>query len=218
MPNDTIITLHYDRTRLDAIQRDGQLWLRVTQIVAPLGFAREQGLHNIINRHGDEFSSDETMLIVEQTSGGPQQVRVFSLRGIRLLAMLARTEPAARFRRWVLDLLEGRVSAAPRIVADPLARLPEAQAMLAQPIIRDAIARLDALDAADAEHQRRQAQKRREITRLAALQRLSLHDLREMRRLQRILARLPGLSVQPALPLDAELPLRPSMQSPLLDA
>lgn len=203
MPNDTsIIILHYGSTRLDGIQMDGQTWLRVTQIVTPLGFASERGLHNIITRHADEFTADETKLLVEQTAGGPQQVRVFSLRGARLLAMLARTEPAARFRRWVLDLLEGRAPVA-HPAPDALSRLPDARAVLAQPAIRNAIARLDALDEADSRHQQSQGRIRSEIGRLARLNGMSLAELRKMRELERILASIPSLSAQASLALDA---------------
>ena len=42
------------------------------------------------------------------TAGGRQPVRIFSPRGCYLLGMLARTERAKAFRRWVLDVLEGR--------------------------------------------------------------------------------------------------------------
>ncbi len=38
---------------------------------------------------------------------------MFSLRGTRLLALLARTPEAKAFRRWVLDLLEGKVRRQP---------------------------------------------------------------------------------------------------------
>ena len=47
-----------------------------------------------------------TQLVEIQTAGGLQQVRVFSLRGAHLLGMLARTEKAKEFRRWVLDVIE----------------------------------------------------------------------------------------------------------------
>lgn len=40
------------------------------------------------------------------TAGGVQQVRVFSLRGAHLLGMLANTDKAKAFRRWVLDVLD----------------------------------------------------------------------------------------------------------------
>lgn len=203
MPNDlTTTALNYGATRLDGIQMDGQIWLRVTQIVAPLGFASERGLHNIISRHAEEFTSDETRLIAEQTAGGTQQVRVFSLRGCRMLCFFAKTEPAARFRRWVLGLLEGRAPVA-HPAPDALARLPDARAVLAQPAIRDAIARLDALDAADSRHQQSQGRIRSEIGRLARLNGMSLAELRKLRDLERILASIPSLSAQTSLPLDA---------------
>jgi hypothetical protein len=200
---DNTITLRYHGLPLDGLKMDGQIWLRVTQIVTPLGFAREQGLHNIVARYSDEFTSDETRLIIEQTPGGPQTVRVFSLRGARLLAMLARTEPAARFRRWLLDLLEGRAPVA-RPEADPLERLPEAQQMLAAPMVAEALAILDAADAAQSDFQRQQAQERQRARRLAHTMGLNLQNLRDLREVRRILERLPSLAAQPALPLDAD--------------
>lgn len=102
------IILHYGPHQLDAIQMGGQMWLRVSQIVTPLGFRSETGLANLLARNNDEFGADETQLVTLPTEGGDQQVRVFSLRGVRLLALLARTRPAKAFRRWCLDVLEGR--------------------------------------------------------------------------------------------------------------
>jgi prophage antirepressor-like protein len=197
-----IITLNYNGHPLEGVRLDGQIWLRVTQIVPPLGFAREQGIHNIYSRHSDEFGSDETRLITEETEGGPQTVRVFSLRGARLLCFFARTEPAARFRKWVLDVLEGRAPVS-RAHQSALEKLPAARAILDEPLVREAIERLDAIDADMAAHQRAQHEANQEVRRLAALSGLRLDDLRQLRKLERILARLPSLGAQPALPLDA---------------
>lgn len=58
-------------------------------------------------------------------------VRVFSLHGARLLAMLASTPEAKRFRRWVLQQLEAMDHAAPN-PADEAAREAEIQAVLAR--------------------------------------------------------------------------------------
>lgn len=102
------IILHYGPHQLDAIQMGGQMWLRVHQIDAPLGFSSERALRNVFARNEEEFGADETQLVTLPTEGGDQQVRVFSLRGVRLLALLARTKPAKAFRRWCLDVLEGR--------------------------------------------------------------------------------------------------------------
>lgn len=57
-------------------------------------------------------------------AAGPTQrrdVRVFSLRGAHLIAMLARTDRAKAFRRWVLDLLDGPAEAQPPAHAPLLA-------------------------------------------------------------------------------------------------
>jgi muconolactone delta-isomerase len=203
MPNDiTTIALNYGGMSLTGIQMDGQTWLRGEQLVPPLGLGSDRAVRIIFERNAEEFGSHETRLIVEQTAGGPQQVRVFSLRGARLLAFFAKTEPAARFRRWVLDLLEGRAPVA-HPAPDALARLPDARAVLAQPAIRDAIARLDALDAADSRHQQSQGRIRSEIGRLARLNGMSLAELRKLRDLERILASIPSLAAQATLPLDA---------------
>lgn len=203
MPNDTTtIALHYGSTRLDGVQMDGQMWLRGGQIAPPLGLSDERQVRKIFERHRDEFTADETALITEQTAGGPQQVRVFSLRGCRMLCFFAKTEPAARFRRWVLDLLEGKAPV-PHAAPDALARLPDARAVLAQPAVQAAIARLDAVDAADSRHQKAQGRERSEIGRLARLNGMSIKDLRKLRDLERILASIPSLSAQTALSFDA---------------
>lgn len=41
-----------------------------------------------------------------EVAGQRREVRIFSLRGAHLLGMLANTEPAKDFRRWILDVLE----------------------------------------------------------------------------------------------------------------
>ena len=47
-----------------------------------------------------------TAVVTLPTEGGPQETRIFSLRGCHLLAMFARTPVAKAFRRWVLDVIE----------------------------------------------------------------------------------------------------------------
>ncbi len=90
------------------IDREGHKWLRVDQIGPSLGYTSypDRAVRKLYERNADEFGARETALVTLDTAGGPQQVRVFSLRGVRLLALLARTDRAKRFRRWVLDLIE----------------------------------------------------------------------------------------------------------------
>jgi prophage antirepressor-like protein len=102
--------LNYKGNRIDARAMEGQLWLKAGQIVQPLGFASVDSVLKIVQRYPEEFGPEESRIIPLPTpSSGLQPTRAFSLRGVRLLCLLARTEPARAFRRWILDLLEGRV-------------------------------------------------------------------------------------------------------------
>lgn len=117
------VTLHYHQHDMEAVEMGGQMWLRHHQIGAPLGFSDTRAVINLYNRHADEFTHEETRVVMLPSEGGAQETRVFSLRGCRLLALFARTPQAKAFRKWVLDLLEGRVrprGLAPELGARPL--------------------------------------------------------------------------------------------------
>jgi len=98
--------LQFEDTALVVIDRAGQRWLRVDQLDPPLGYKSPRSVRLLYERNAEEFGERETALITIDTAGGPQQVRVFSLRGVRLLALCAKTDRAKRFRAWVLDLIE----------------------------------------------------------------------------------------------------------------
>lgn len=100
--------LSFQRIEFDIVDLHGQPWLRLPQIGVALGYENPYKVQQLHERNEAEFTEDMTQLLDLPTAGGVQQVRIFSLRGAHLLGMLARTEPAAAFRRWVLDVLEGR--------------------------------------------------------------------------------------------------------------
>lgn len=108
------------------VNHQNRLWIRAAELARALGFAREDKVTQIYQRHADEFTSDMTQLIenaVEPQNGvqgnlAPGRCRIFSLRGCHLLAMFARTPVAKAFRRWVLDVLD-------RLAAEERAALPE---------------------------------------------------------------------------------------------
>ena len=90
----------------DVTVSGGIRWLRGPQIAGALGYNRDDRLSDLYSRNADEFTSDMTQVMRLPTAGGVQQVRVFSLRGAHLLGMLANTDKAKAFRRWVLDVLD----------------------------------------------------------------------------------------------------------------
>lgn len=101
--------LAFQETEFDVVDLHGNPWLRGQQIADALGYKNpRQAIDDTYSRNADEFTEDMTQVMDLPTAGGIQPVRIFSLRGAHLLGMLARTERAVAFRRWVLDVLEGR--------------------------------------------------------------------------------------------------------------
>lgn len=99
--------LAFRNTEFEVIDRNSQSWLRLPQIGVALGYASPYKVQQVFERNAEEFTDKMTAVVELPTKGGIQQVRIFSLRGAHLLAMLSRTKVAKEFRHWVLDILEG---------------------------------------------------------------------------------------------------------------
>lgn len=102
----TVLT--FQETELDIVDIHNIPWLRLPQIGAALGYANQYHLQKVYAANADEFTDEMTRLMELPTAGGLQQVRIFSPRGCYLIGMLSRTDKAKEFRKWVLDVLEGR--------------------------------------------------------------------------------------------------------------
>lgn len=114
--------MKFDDVDLVVIHRNGERWFTTTDIARALAYSDQRKVSHLYARHSDEFSEAMTMVAklgtpsaaADGRGGGIQDVRVFSLRGAHLLGMLARTDRAKAFRRWVLDVLDGEATPQPR--------------------------------------------------------------------------------------------------------
>lgn len=99
--------IEFDDKSLAVIDRNGTPWLAAADLARALSYSREDSVSRIFDRNRDEFlggMTDTTKVVV---SGNLQtEIRIFSPRGCYLVGMLAKTEKAKAFRRWVLDVLE----------------------------------------------------------------------------------------------------------------
>lgn len=138
--------LSFRETTFDVVDRGSrELWLRLGQIAPALGYSDPRNLNALYASNAAEFTPSMTALVKLPTAGGVQEVRIFSLRGAHLLGMFARTERAAEFRRWVLDVLEREAAGpAPSAPALPpptfervLAERDTLRAMLAEMVLKD---------------------------------------------------------------------------------
>lgn len=101
--------LTFQNTEFDIVDLNGQKWLRVFQIGSALGYKNPSSdMAKLYERNEDEFTPAMTAVVKLDTAGGKQETRIFSLRGAHLLGMLANTEPAKDFRRWILDVLDNQ--------------------------------------------------------------------------------------------------------------
>ena len=108
-------SVRFQDVDLSIIDRDGTPWLTGPQIVDALGGRDRRMVSNLYQRHRDEFTDAMTTVIRH----GRSRVRIFSPRGAHMIAMFARTERAAAFRRWVLDVLEAHAARPALPAPDP---------------------------------------------------------------------------------------------------
>lgn len=108
--------IRFDDVDLAVIARDGQQWFTTGDIARALGFADARKVANLYARNASEFTDSMTCVlklrtqVVETGDDQSRDVRVFTLRGAHLVAMLARTPRARAFRAWALDLIEAELA------------------------------------------------------------------------------------------------------------
>ncbi|SFN72254.1 BRO family, N-terminal domain [Izhakiella capsodis] len=119
-------TFTFQNHSLKAHAIDGRTRFESADIAKALGYADKRSVSGLYANYKSEFEKGMS-LVVDSTTNGINNslrkisVRIFSLRGVHLIAMFARTPVAEEFRKWVLDLLDreaGQVKQ-PTIVVAP---------------------------------------------------------------------------------------------------
>ncbi|EPR3505707.1 BRO family protein [Serratia marcescens] len=96
---------------LETVSHDNRLWFTSATLAKALEYSRGDKITQIYNRSKDEFTPCMSINLKLKFNGlnnslREKSVRVFSLRGAHLIAMLANTPVAKAFRKWVLDLID----------------------------------------------------------------------------------------------------------------
>lgn len=118
-PSTLPASVAFGDTTLTLIDQSGVPHLTGRELARALGYADASAIQRLYSRNAAEFTADMTLTVKMTVRGqvAPTDTRIFSPRGCHLIAMFARTERAAAFRRWVLDVLEGIGQTAPAIHA-----------------------------------------------------------------------------------------------------
>lgn len=118
MSNPSIFTFHDCELRARYI--NNQIWFESKDIAKALNYSSSKSVTDLYNKYLKEFKPDMVTVVDSTTvTGMSYKIRIFSLRGVHLIAMFARTPVAELFRKWVLDILDKEVSETPPIVVKP---------------------------------------------------------------------------------------------------
>ena len=99
--------LVFQNQPLEIIKIDNQEWVTSASLSKVLGYKHSHKVTQLFHRFKDEFSPSMSRTPTLGIVGNLKPtIRVFSLRGCHLVAMLAKTKVAKDFRKWVLDILE----------------------------------------------------------------------------------------------------------------
>lgn len=100
--------LEFDGTIFEVLDRNGPPWLPAGQIGAALRLDDgEAALLDLHQCHWYEFTETLFARLPAETPAGPKAVPAFSPLGAYVAATLADTPVAPRFRRWLLDRIDG---------------------------------------------------------------------------------------------------------------
>lgn len=116
---DAVYPFNFQDTEIQVLDVQGRVWLTAADLSRALGYSKSSKVSELYQRNSDEFTDDMTTVITLQANesapalklragaSATGQARIFSTQGCHLVAMLARTDRAKEFRRWVLSVLGG---------------------------------------------------------------------------------------------------------------
>ena len=103
-------SLFFHNTTIQSVNHNKQIWITSSELVKLLQYKSTDSVTKIYNRNFDEFTRKMTETVkLTAPNNLIQTVRIFSLRGAHLSAMLAKTEIAKEVRKWLLDLADKEI-------------------------------------------------------------------------------------------------------------
>ncbi|MCX8602648.1 MULTISPECIES: Bro-N domain-containing protein [unclassified Gilliamella] len=103
-------SLVFHNTTIQSVNHNNQIWITSSELAKLLQYKSTDSVTKIYNRNFDEFTRKMTETVkLTAPNNLIQTVRIFSLRGAHLIAMLAKTEIAKEVRKWLLDLADKEI-------------------------------------------------------------------------------------------------------------
>lgn len=129
MAEQHLITADFVGSPVSILDHAGRQWITAEQAGRCLGYSEAQSrkaVVNLYNKHADEFSEEDVVVIELMTEAGLRECRIFSATGCQKLGFFARTARAKEFRTWAAKVLAGQAPVAPPPVPAPVLALAPA--------------------------------------------------------------------------------------------
>lgn len=104
--------IEYNDTPITIVDQEGQPWFLGTDLAKAIGYDENRSLTRLHARNAEEFQDVDTRVVKLTPQGASQgrEYRIYSKTGAYLIAIMAKTEKAAKFRRWLVEVLNGDVA------------------------------------------------------------------------------------------------------------
>jgi prophage antirepressor-like protein len=106
-----LIPAEFNGTSLSVVDHQGRKWLTADQVGNCLGYSsghEKKAIFKLYERHGDEFTEQDTCIVKLGVSGQNRATRIFSDTGCIKLGFFAATPRASEFRTWASKVLAAR--------------------------------------------------------------------------------------------------------------
>lgn len=99
--------IKFHDTEMHTIIRDGEAYVRGTDIARALGYQDPSQVAKLYRRYEDDFLPQEVLKVdLTLSLGNKTKALFFNKDGATLIAMLAKTDKGGEFRRWIVGVLK----------------------------------------------------------------------------------------------------------------
>jgi prophage antirepressor-like protein len=107
MQKQEIQTLQFNNHNIQSIEINGQKYISSSNMATALEYSSLKSITNLFNANKDEFTENEDYTVIDlmTVKNAPYKQIFFSMQGVVLITMLAKTQKAREFREWAKKVL-----------------------------------------------------------------------------------------------------------------
>ena len=99
--------LHFNSYPIESIEINGKKYISSANMSNALEYSTSKSITNLFNANREEFTNGEDYMVIDSVTvkNAPYKQTFFSMEGVILITMLAKTPKAVEFRKWAKKTL-----------------------------------------------------------------------------------------------------------------